>query len=377
MKILHTADWQLGKPFGAIEGDMAAVLREERFEAVKRIAALARERAVDAVLVAGDVFDSPTVPDTILRRLLAAIADYPGPWVLLPGNHDPALAESPWTRLVQLGPPDNLHLAIEPVPVRLCDDRLVVLPAPLQRRHEPDDVSAAMDRMESPPDALRVGLAHGSVVGFDTEGEAANRIAPDRVTAARLDYLALGDWHGTRRIAPKIWYSGTPEPDRFRDNDPGHVLLVELDAPGEEPRVTQQRLGRFRWQRIDYRCGTAGERDEAETLDRELASRIGEDDEAVVRIRLEGAADLAGRRRLEEVLERWRARCRYLECDLDALRDEPTEADLDAIDHGGFVRAAVERLRILTQEGEEAERARARTALRILHGEHLDLAGDP
>ena len=57
---LHTADWQLGKPFGSIEGDTAALLREERFEAVKRIALLATERDVDAVIVAGDVFDSAT-----------------------------------------------------------------------------------------------------------------------------------------------------------------------------------------------------------------------------------------------------------------------------------------------------------------------------
>ena len=60
--VLHTADWHLGKPFGSIEGDVAALLREERFDAVARLADLARERQVDAVIVAGDVFDTQPCP---------------------------------------------------------------------------------------------------------------------------------------------------------------------------------------------------------------------------------------------------------------------------------------------------------------------------
>ena len=106
--LVHTADWQLGKPFGSIEGDTAALLREERFEAVKRIAALAQDRYVDAVLVAGDVFDSATTPDQIIQRALESMKTYSGPWVLLPGNHDPAQSESPWTRLNRIGFPKNV-----------------------------------------------------------------------------------------------------------------------------------------------------------------------------------------------------------------------------------------------------------------------------
>ena len=70
-----------------------------------------------------------------------------------------------------------------------------------------------MDAAETPRDAVRVGLAHGSVANRLPEGDAKNEIAEDRATTANLDYLALGDWHGTMEIAPKTWYSGTPEPD--------------------------------------------------------------------------------------------------------------------------------------------------------------------
>jgi DNA repair exonuclease SbcCD nuclease subunit len=87
-RFLHTADWQLGKPFGSVPGDAGAILREARFEAVRRIAALAHEHQVDAVLVAGDVFDSNLASEATLSRALAAMRGFAGPWLLLPGNHD-------------------------------------------------------------------------------------------------------------------------------------------------------------------------------------------------------------------------------------------------------------------------------------------------
>mgnify|MGYP007106490541 CR=1 FL=1 len=41
IRFLHTADWQIGKPFGGFEPDVRAELRAERFAVVARIAALA------------------------------------------------------------------------------------------------------------------------------------------------------------------------------------------------------------------------------------------------------------------------------------------------------------------------------------------------
>ena len=84
----------------------------------------------------------------------------------------------------------------------------------------------------TPAGALRIGLAHGSVQGFGSAGDANVPIDPARVKSAGLSYLALGDWHGTTRISDRAWYSGTPEPDGFRDNDPGNALIVRLDGAG-------------------------------------------------------------------------------------------------------------------------------------------------
>ncbi len=369
--LLHTADWQLGKPFGSIEGDTAALLREERFEAVKRIAASAQERSVDAVLVAGDVFDSATTPDHTVRRALEAMKAYSGPWVLLPGNHDPAIPESPWTRLKRIGLPDNIIPALVPETILLADDRLAVLPAPLARKNEPDDVTQWMDTAQTPPDIVRVGLAHGSVSNRLPEGDAKNMIADDRAATANLDYLALGDWHGTLEIAPKTWYSGTPEPDRFPRNDPGNVLLVTIEELGATPKLEKVSIGRFQWCRREVACGVGGDEDPTTAIKAAIEDAVDRPDDTLLHLTVSGTVDLAGRQRIESCLDLWQARLKYLNRDLESLIDEPSADDLDAIDKSGFVRTAVDRLKDTADDSADPERDVARTALRILYHEHV------
>ncbi|KAG1195263.1 hypothetical protein G6F35_013244 [Rhizopus arrhizus] len=142
----------------------AAMLAEARFDVVARIAALAAERGVDAVLVAGDVFDTQGVSDRTIRRLFAAMAAYAGPWVMIAGNHDAALADSVWSRAMQLGCiPGNVHVPLRTGVVDLPAINLAVLAAPLTQRHTYDDVTQAFDTLETEPGRVRVGLAHGSI----------------------------------------------------------------------------------------------------------------------------------------------------------------------------------------------------------------------
>ena len=69
-KILHTADWQIGRQYGRFAPEDAATLAEARLSAVERIAELATREQVQAVLVAGDVFDAQTVSDRTIPCLL-------------------------------------------------------------------------------------------------------------------------------------------------------------------------------------------------------------------------------------------------------------------------------------------------------------------
>ena len=371
-RFLHTADWQIGKPFGNIPGDAGAELRSQRIRTVERLAQIATERKLDAVLVAGDVFDSNEVEDRTIDRALNAMRGFAGPWVLLPGNHDAALSHSVWTRLRQHGPGDNIVVADTPAPISLWGDRAVVLPAPLRRRRESADQTGWFDTAATREGTIRVGLAHGTLPGRLPAGaEASNPIAEDRVQTARLDYLALGDWHGARKVADRTWYSGTPETDRHRDNDSGHALVVELDAPGARERVKVIATGAYAWHALAVEI-VDGRADAVLEALRQLPS---EPARSIVSLRVAGSISLAERYRLDTLMSDWQARLHHLDSDLTRLIEDPSDDDLDALDGSGFVRLTVERLRALAADDGSPEAAVARIALRMLYIDHMRAGG--
>jgi len=368
---LHTADWQLGKQFAQIPGDPGAALRLRRLDTVKAIAELARERRVDAVLVAGDVFEDNAVSDETLRRTMHALAPFQGLWVLLPGNHDASSTQSAWSRLRGLAAvPEPVILADRPEPITLCGGRLVVLPAPLRRRHEVRDLTEWFDTAPSDTGVARVGLAHGSVTNrLPAAAEGRNPIAETRVETARLDYLALGDWHGTLEAAPRTWYAGAPEPDRFKANEPGNVLLVTLREDGAAPQVEKVPVGYYRWARES--CEVMDDSG-LSVLDSRLAA-LGDGKRTLVRLRLTGTLDLATRQRLDELLADWHARLHFLDVDAGALLARPSPEDIAALGATGFVRDAIEALVALEGEAGHADQADAGQALQILYREHQAL----
>lgn len=357
-RFLHTADWQIGRQFGTLSPENAPILAEARLQAVERLAALAVAEQVDAVLVAGDVFDAQTVSERSLRRLFNALAGFAGPWLLLPGNHDAALAESVWSRARRLNAvPPNAHLLLEPG-VRLFEAQgFAALPAPLTQRHTHHDLTSWFDTADTPAGLLRIGIAHGSVQGILAEDiDSANPIAPDRVARARLDYLALGDWHGCKRIDARTWYAGTPEPDRFRANDAGQALLVDIAGPGAEPEVRQLSVGQYHWQQIDAALQVDSD------LDLLLDQLAALTPRHVVDLRLRGQLDLAARMRLQAGLAAAEARVRHLQADQTALRLVPTDADIAGLQADGYLGEVIAELRA------DGENATAQDALALLAG---------
>ena len=173
-------------------------------------------------------------------------------------------------------------------------------------------------------------------------------------------------------IAPKAWYSGTPEPDRFPRNDPGNVLLVTIDEPGQNPKVEKIATGRFQWRRCEVTCGVDSDEDPAATVEDAIKTSVERTDDTLLHLTVSGTVDLAGRQGIDVCLNVWQARLTFLHRDLERLVDEPSADDLDAIDKTGFVRAAVDRLKAKADDPADPEHDAARTALRILYLEHVE-----
>lgn len=358
---LHTADWQIGRQYGQFDTDDAAMLAEARIEVVARIAAMATERAVDAVLVAGDVFDTQAVSDRTIRRLFAAMQGFSGPWVMIAGNHDAALADSVWSRARHLGCiAEQIHVPLQTEVVDFPALGLAVLAAPLTQRHTYDDVTQAFDMLETAPDRIRVGLAHGSVSGrLPDTIDSTNPIAPDRAARAKLDYLALGDWHGCLEIDARTWYAGTPEQDRFRGNEPGYVLDVRIDGVGATPVVERVQVGRYRW---SIWTETMLVPADAQALAHRLEGVQAED---VLRLEVLGHVSLEVWEQLQAAADVASARARALLLDLSGLRLEPDAQDLAALAAGGgYVGEVVAQLQAL--QNDPAQATVASEALQLL-----------
>src|SRR5882672_1330995 len=99
LRILHTADWHLGRRFPSFPEEAQKKLSRARMEVVDRILDVARRQRADAIVCAGDVFDEPAPSQDFWEGLVTVFRgrddDHP-PVFLLPGNHDPLTPESVW-----------------------------------------------------------------------------------------------------------------------------------------------------------------------------------------------------------------------------------------------------------------------------------------
>ena len=101
MRLIHTADWQIGKVFRFVDQATMGVLQEARLEAISAIGRLALEHAAPVVLVAGDIYDIGTAEDRTLAQPLVRMRAFASvEWHLIPGNHDPHHPGGPWDRLL-------------------------------------------------------------------------------------------------------------------------------------------------------------------------------------------------------------------------------------------------------------------------------------
>ena len=277
---LHTGDWHVGR---AIRGrsridEHAAVLRE--------IAEVADAESVDAVLVAGDLFDTaaptPESERTVYGALLALAAGGTRPVLVIGGNHD-----SP-ARLEAVAPVFAAHgVHIVARPTRPADGgvvsidtdggrlRVALLPFPSQRVAATVDdlmarradehtsnyagrVARMLDGVSAPFDegeAVNVVLAHLMVMGGTMGGgeRGAHTVfeywVPATAFPATAHYVGLGHLHRPQRLdAPSpVHYAGSPLQLDFGEtaNEPSvNVVTAEPGRPGVDVRPVPLSSGR-------------------------------------------------------------------------------------------------------------------------------------
>jgi len=361
-RFIHSSDLHIGKRYGNLaDEDLRGRLREARHGAINRLAEQARAHGATAILLAGDTFDTETPTPAMLRQSLAAMAEHAAlRWVVLPGNHDSLIADELWAAM-RGAAPENVTLAIEPAPVML-EPNVAVLPAPCTTRRPGRDLTEWMDSFAAADGTLRIGLAHGAIQSFSEDSGTSDVIAPDRANRAGLDYLCLGDWHGQMRVNDRTWYSGAPEPDRFKHRIPGQALVVSIAGPGAPPDVTPVPTGSFEWRMLDLEL-VAG--DDAAAMFAELLPAGSIRRQTLLRITASGRTSIAARSALAARVDAIAPEFAYTELDDNGLVAECESEDLDLIDRAGALRQAADAL--LTESSDsrltDADREIARAAL--------------
>ncbi len=369
VRLVHTADLQLGKPFGRFPDQVRAALTEARFDVIDTIGQLAGQRGIAHVVVAGDVFDSAGPADRDVVQAITRMGRANCRWWLLPGNHDYARADGFWAR-VRARAPGNVAILDQAAPVEM-EDGVWLLPAPLEYRRTKDDPTTGFSKMETPAGALRIGLAHGSVVDFGAKGESENFIPADRAQQSGLDYLALGDWHGHLTIGDRTAYSGASEADRFGRDDTGSVIVADI-RPGRPPALEKVHVGRFRWLQREWVVNDLVD------FERELRDLRATIDPASTLLQLEltGTSSLADRVAMRGIAEDDLAHAlRWLGYDDDGLTPIPTKDDIGAIDMQGVLAAAAARLSAAVETG-GSDGALAARALERLYVEAIRANGE-
>ena len=261
MKILHTSDWHIGRTFHT-----HSTLDHLR-QVLDALVEVVRQRQVDVVAVAGDIFDSamPSAESyTVLAAALREIRQAGATVVMTSGNHDSATRlgfQSEWAGLAGVHVLTRPEQFLEPVTVQ--DEHGPVhfygIPylEPALIRHlkafelpEPDEVlktheQVLTDVMQRIRDDLAarggrsVVLSHCFAAGVPAS--AATDAVRD-ITAGGLDlvpvsvflgaeYVALGHIHGRARLADRVRYSGAPLHYSFSEaGKPRGCWLVELQA---------------------------------------------------------------------------------------------------------------------------------------------------
>lgn len=270
MRILHTSDWHLGQHF------MGKSRQAEHQALIDWLLTQVEEQAVDAVLIAGDIFDTGTPPSyarELYSQLVVRLHTAGVPLVLLGGNHDsaatlgessalltrlgasviPTISDDPAEQVLLLnqrnGEPGCLLCAIPFIRPRdllksqagqSAEEKQLSLQLAIQQ-HYAAVYAAAQAKM----DALAICLpiiasGHLTTVGASTS-ESVREIYVGALEAfptsafPPVDYIALGHIHRPQKVGglEHIRYCGSPIPLSFDEaKQQKEMLLVELDASG-------------------------------------------------------------------------------------------------------------------------------------------------
>ena len=251
MRIVHTADWHLGKKVNEFS------MMEDQRDILNKILGICEQQHADVLIVAGDVYDKDAPSEEavgLLDDFLANAAQRNLKVVLTSGNHDSNQRIAYGSRLLARGGIFLSSVYEGTIMALTCEDEYGPLcfylcpflkPANVRRYHEDKDIKTYTDMMEVLIEDMNVNrdirnvlVAHQFVTGaFRSDSEEINVGGLDNVDASvfeAFDYVALGHIHRPQEMLKKeIRYAGSILKYSFSEADyDKSVTLIDLKEKG-------------------------------------------------------------------------------------------------------------------------------------------------
>lgn len=256
LRFVHTADLHLDSPFVGIAGtapaEIAATLRDATFATYDAIVDLCISERVDALLIAGDIYDGADRSLRAQQRFAGGLDRLHRAGIrsfVCHGNHDPL---DGWEAGLPL--PASCHRFgpdVEAVPFDPADPaRGTVYGVSYPKQSVKHNLARTFRRGPQPGPAI--AMLHCNV-GTDTGHEPYAPCSVDDLAATGMDYWALGHVHTARVLrqnGPAIVYPGNPQGRHARETGPRGVVLATVDDSGRVSMETRT-LDAVRWATID------------------------------------------------------------------------------------------------------------------------------
>ena len=210
IKIVHTGDLHFDTPFKDVGESQSRINKEELKEVFRNIIHFCKEKAVDILLLTGDIFDNFTLNRETLYFIEQSLKEILEVKVFIsPGNHDPYGNKS-FYKLINW--PSNVYIFkgdLEKVYLENLD--INVWGYGFREKYIRE---SALKNFSEPSDKINLMVLHGEI-SSSNKGNEYNPITFDDIRNSGMDYIALGHRHnfsGINKEGQTFYaYSGCPQ----------------------------------------------------------------------------------------------------------------------------------------------------------------------
>lgn len=352
IRFLHTSDWQLGMTRRFLSEEAQARYTQARFDAIRTMGRIAKEKQCQFILVCGDSFESNQVDRKTVARAIEALKEVSVPVYLLPGNHDPLNAASVYRSSTFIEKkPAHVHIIEDTAPVQVGEGFELVGAPWMSKRPNGNPIIDLLNALPPAGSIKRICLGHGIIDIFTPDKEAENVIEVSKLEAAiskgKIHFIALGDRHSLTKVGSgdRIWYSGTPESTDFCEDHSGFCQIVKMN--GDDVTTEEVKIGQWRFieELVDLNT-----EDDVESLRKKLEN-IPNREQSVVKLYLKGSLTLS----LHGVFQNHFLAAKDVLAgsviNEDNLLVTPNDTDFTDLGFSGFADATVKRLRDKIDQG--------------------------